>query len=70
MKTTDANATAASKTNAARSTANDTVVDARKDASTAKTAALYKVEQEKCDAFAGDAKTACLDRAKVNFGKP
>ena len=64
------NATAASKTNAARSTANDKVVDARKDASTDKTAAQYKVEQEKCDAFAGDAKAACLDRAKVNFGKP
>ncbi len=43
---------------------------AGKDASNDKTAAQYKVEQEKCDAFAGDAKAACLDRAKVNFGKP
>lgn len=70
MKTTDANATAASKTATARSDANDTVMDARKDASIDKTAAQYKVAQEKCDAFAGDAKAVCLDRAKVNFGKP
>jgi len=70
MKTTDANATAASKTAAARNAASSTVVDARKDASADKMAAQYKVEQEKCDAFAGSAKTACLDRAKMNFGKP
>lgn len=23
-----------------------------------------------CDAFAGGAKTGCLDRARMNFGKP
>ena len=42
---------------------------ARKDAAEDKRDADYKVEAEKCEALAGDAKTVCVARAKANFGK-
>ena len=42
---------------------------ARKDAADEKLDADYKVEAEKCDALAGDAKTACVAQAKAYFGK-
>jgi hypothetical protein len=31
--------------------------------------ANYKVAKEKCDAFSGDAKTACMDKAKAHYNK-
>ena len=31
--------------------------------------AEYAVAKEKCDAFAGDAKTNCLNEANARFGK-
>lgn len=69
LKTTAASTTAAKQTGAAQSSANDKIIDARKDASADKREAQYKVAEEKCDTYAGEAKTTCLEAAKVNFGK-
>jgi hypothetical protein len=43
--------------------------DARKEATTDKRAADYKVAIEKCDALAGPAKDSCVSSAKVQYGK-
>jgi hypothetical protein len=43
--------------------------EARKDATTDKRDADYKVAIQKCDALAGDAKSSCVASAKVSFGK-
>ena len=43
--------------------------EAKVDAAQAKRDADYKVAIEKCDAMAGDAKTACVASAKSTFGK-
>ncbi len=45
------------------------VGEARKDAAEDKRDADYKVATEKCDALAGDAKSACVSAAKSKFGK-
>jgi hypothetical protein len=45
------------------------VKDARSDAAADISDANYKVAVEKCDAMAGDAKSACLTAAKSKFGK-
>ncbi len=45
------------------------VGEARKDAAEDKRDADYKVANEKCDALAGDAKSACVSAAKVKFNK-
>jgi len=42
---------------------------ARSDASKDKRDADYKVAAEKCDALAGDAKSACMADARARFGK-
>jgi hypothetical protein len=42
---------------------------AKKDAATDKKDADYKVDIEKCDAQAGDAKSLCISTAKLKFGK-
>lgn len=42
---------------------------AKRDAAEDKRDADYKVEAEKCDALAGDAKSACVTQAKLYFGK-
>ena len=42
---------------------------ARTDASKDKMDADYKVAAEKCDALAGDAKTACMTAAKARYSK-
>jgi hypothetical protein len=42
---------------------------ARKDATADKVDAEYKVALEKCDALAGDAKSACVSAAKAKSGK-
>lgn len=46
-----------------------TVAAARTDAADAKRDADYKVAAEKCDALSSDAKTACMNAAKAQFGK-
>jgi hypothetical protein len=43
--------------------------EARRDANADKRDADYKVAAEKCEALAGDAKTACMNEAKARFGK-
>ena len=43
--------------------------EAKKDAAVEKLDADYKVAIEKCDALAGDAKSACIAAAKTKFGK-
>jgi hypothetical protein len=43
--------------------------DASKDATVAKREAEYKVAIEKCDAFAGPTKDACVSNAKAQYGK-
>lgn len=45
------------------------VGEARMDADADKRDADYKVAAEKCDALAGDAKSACMAAAKSRFGK-
>jgi len=45
------------------------VGEARKEATTDKRDADYKVAIEKCDALAGDAKASCITTAKTTFGK-
>lgn len=48
---------------------NKDVAAARTDAADSKRDADYKVAAEKCEAQAGDAKTACMNAAKAKFGK-
>ncbi len=45
------------------------VIEARADASEDKRSADYNVALEKCDAFAGDMKKACVADVKGQFGK-
>jgi hypothetical protein len=45
------------------------ISDARKDTADEKRDADFKVAIEKCDAFAGDAKSTCVAAAKSKFGK-
>lgn len=67
-KTAEANADAHKATNKANASAADKVSDARQDANAEKRESQYKVAQEKCDALTGDAKDACLKKAKTSFG--
>lgn len=45
------------------------ISEARSDAGDARRDADYKVAAEKCEALAGDAKSACMADAKARFGK-
>ena len=45
------------------------VAEAKTEATADKRDADYKVAVEKCDAMAGDAKSACVASAKAHFGK-
>ena len=48
---------------------NKEIGEAKVDAAQAKRDADYKLAIEKCDALAGDAKSACVANAKSTFGK-
>ena len=48
---------------------NKDVAAARTDAADARRDADYKVAAQKCEVLAGDAKTACMNTAKAQFGK-
>jgi hypothetical protein len=63
-----ARATAQEKTDNANADAREENAAARKDAASAKRDADYATAKEKCDAFAGDAKSSCLADAKSRFG--
>lgn len=69
LKTTTANEKAAATSTKANNKAGDAGADARKDAASVKRDADYAVAKERCDAFASDRKTNCLNEAKVRFGK-
>ncbi len=69
MTTDNANEKAAATSAKANNKASDAGAAARKDAASDKRDADYVVAKEKCDAFASDAKTNCLNEAKVRFGK-
>ena len=45
------------------------IIEARTDASEDKRSADYKVAMERCDAYAGDPKHACVADVKTQFGK-
>lgn len=68
-KTSDANAAAISTSNKASNLAGEKGAAARKDAAADKRDADYAVAKEKCDAFAGDAKSSCMSDAKARYGK-
>ena len=69
LQTADANQVAADKTAAARAQAGEKGAAARQDAATDKRNADFAVAKEKCDIFAGDAKSACVKEAKARFGQ-
>ncbi len=69
MKTAIANDKAALASAKARGVASEKGADARRDAASDKRAADYAVAKEKCDVFAGDAKSACVKEAKARFGQ-
>lgn len=69
MKIVNANATAAETSAKENDKAREKRADARKDAAADKRDADYAVAQQKCDAFAGDAKSNCINEAKARFGK-
>lgn len=48
---------------------NQNTAQARQDANDAKRDADYKVAIEKCDALAGETKSACVAQSKARFGK-
>ena len=64
-----ADAKAQRKSAEAQGDANKAAADARKDAAEDKREANYKVELQRCDDLAGEAKDACVARAKRIFGK-
>ena len=68
-KTPDANAKAAETRAKADAKVSKEGNAAREDATAEKRDADYKVAAEKCDALAGDAKSACVNAAKSRFGK-
>jgi len=67
--TVDANTDAKATATQAMSKASDQKMETRKDAAIDKLDAQYKVEQEKCNTFAGDTKDQCLATAKTRFHK-
>ena len=69
LKTTKANATAREITVDAHTKAQEKGATARHDAAIDSRNADYKVAIEKCDKFAGDAKSQCVTQAKTQFSK-
>ena len=69
MKTAIANDKANLASAKAGEVASKKGADARRDAASDKRDADYAVAKEKCDIFAGDAKSACVKNAKARFGQ-
>jgi hypothetical protein len=67
LKTTDANATAAIKSAAARSDAKESSAVAQDDAAADKRDAELELAMQKCESFAGSAKTACIAQANTAY---
>ncbi len=68
MKSNNANDSANETSVKASNKAREQGADVRKDAASAKRDADYVAAKERCDAFAGNAKTHCLNEAKARFG--
>ena len=69
LETSKANAKANEESAEAGAKAAAAKAEVRKDAAVEKRDADYAVAKEKCDVLAGPAKDACLNEAKVRFGK-
>ena len=69
LTTANANEQAARTSAAANDKAGERGAAARKDAAATKREAEYTVAREKCDAFAGDAKSNCMNEAKARFDR-
>jgi hypothetical protein len=69
METAKADAAAKATSAGANAKAKEAGAEARQDAASDKLDADYTVAREKCDVLAGAAKDACLNDAKVRFGK-
>jgi len=69
LTTANAKAVANEKSDIAFSKASAQATTAREEAATATNDAQYAVAVEKCAAYAGEAKSVCLERAKARFGK-
>lgn len=69
MKISIANEKAAGAASTAYNKANETSAEARKDAAADKRDAEFALAKQKCDAYAGDAKSSCMNDAKARFGK-
>lgn len=70
MKSAEAGKVSNEKSAAAQDKAKKQSSDARQDAAEDKRDASYEVAKQKCDNFSGNSKDACMDKAKLNFGKP
>ena len=68
-KAADAHADADKTVAKARGKEAERVSEARKDADAQKRDADYAVARERCDNFAGDAKSRCLDEARARYVK-
>lgn len=69
LKTAQSNAKANDDSNEAKEKATADNKEVRNKADAAKKEARLTVEEEKCNALAGSAKTACLSAAKAKFDK-
>lgn len=69
MKAAEAGRVADDKSTAAQDKAKRQASEARQDAVEEKRDSGYEVAKEKCDTFSGNAKEACAEKAKQNFGK-
>jgi hypothetical protein len=69
LRTDEAKQKAAETSARAGQQASEKGADARRDAASSKREADYGVALEKCDSFAGDAKTACVKDARARFGR-
>jgi hypothetical protein len=69
-KAWEANKVADAKTAKAVGESDAKIADARKDVAAAKREGEHAVAKEKCDAYVGGTKEACLKDAKAAYGKP
>lgn len=68
-KTAAANAVARRQSAEASATARDKTLSANKDADDAKRSAAFAVDKAKCEAYSGDTRDACIEKAKMRHGQ-
>ena len=69
MKTSDARSERIEDNSDASIKENKEMNEARHDANEDKSEAQYKLAKEKCDVLTGSAKSTCIDKAKLQYGK-